>query len=713
MSTPVADLAVEQGNSGASSLPSNQKRSRDYGEELKGLPTSEDEAGDSASHPSWKKQKVDHIDRADHSDMDDGEIVEPSPAPDSGAAPETKEPVGDAAVHDFSEDGEVGSSAAEPEEASVPAEPFFIDRVGSKPATRPGWNDGVSLGTRVSFGGSGTRLFPANSPAAAPAGRDNVDGRENGGGGGDDNAEDGGKNEQGEKTRKRTKSINTTFTTGDASPVWKFPIGPAVSVQQVDDASNPAYWVDKLRSWAVALLNANKQISPDRLKPDVIRTGVLQQYSGRPNLFHGRKTKKNEFVSVAKKVLITINLQALVADVRRIHAEAANASWEKTNIASERSSPEIVEDTASPPVSDRQDDDGDDDELQQQRKYFPGAEDPSRYCLSCCGIGHKARECPLRRCKFCESLDHVSFGCPTKRRCSNCGKVGHTAGICDEDVGVAGGEPDPCAFCDGDHIEEKCSEIWKTFVPTPETHTKVNDIPAFCCKCGAKGHYDLECPLLGRGKVRGKTTWSEANRLLYVDADSPNTAIGWVDVEPPSSPNEEFHIRAMARRPTHTHFVSSDESEGEDLVHAPIQRPGPRGEIRIATNISSAPIGQGFARSGAKGTSRKKGDFAPPPPPLPQPGQNSRSSSWKPPLPPGPPPSLPNNVFQGSLPSAALASLPARPQTGGSGSQQSRGGGRGFYRGSSHGKGGPYNNRGGRGGGGRGNGRGRGRGRGN
>ncbi|XXH03445.1 hypothetical protein Hte_009847 [Hypoxylon texense] len=718
--TEATDPTVDQGNSGTVGQLSGQKRPRDYGEELKGLTASDDEDGKNESVPALKKQKTDRVDGADDSGLDDGEIVESSPAPDNGPGRVTEESVHEVAMQDFSEDGEVGSSAAEPEDTNAPNEPFFIDKNGGKPTPRSGWNEGVSLGTRTSFGKGGSRLFGAKPPAAAPPQGDHKDGGE-----GEDDEE--GEEDDAEYEVKKEESTKTppgsqikdkkskTFTAGNI--LWKYPSGPEISVKKEEDASNPAFWVEKLRAWTVALFRVNKGIA-GRLTPEVIRTGFLLQYSGQPNLFNGRRSQKKEFVAVAKKVVISVSLQGLIADVRGNPTRDAKVAEDNTVnnmvIPSESRSQESVDEASALPATS----DGDEEELQQQRKYFPGVEDPSRYCLSCSGIGHKSRECPQLRCKFCEGQGHTSFGCPTKQRCSKCRQLGHNAGGCQEKLALAIEEQGGCALCGAEHAEEQCTEIWRSFVLSAETHQKVKDIPAFCYTCGAQGHYGQECGLPDRGgKVTGKTTWSQLNRLLYVDPTSSNVAIGWANVDLSPSAHGEFHIRGRAKRPNHTHFISSDESEGEDLVHAPIQRPGPRGEIRIASNIGSAPVGQDPTRSGAKNKNRKPrgdGELAPPPPPPQshsQRGRGGRGSSWQPPLPSGPPPSMPNNVFQGSLSSAALASLPPRPQTFDH-SSSSRGGSRGgSNRGFSNNRGG-QNNRGGRGGS-RGNGRGRGRGRGN
>lgn len=724
--TEASAFDAGQGESGTPSSLLSQKRPRDYGERLKGLSLSQSEdegAHNSASFPSSKKQKV-HADTGDDSGLDDGEIVESSPAPGpQQVIPVSQESLSDVKMHEPSEDGEVGSASAEPEgrihsTPSEPTEPFFIDKLGSKPVPHSGWNQGVSRGTRTSFGKAPTQLFPASmSGGTEPTVSSTTSPRDHEDGSGDENKEDNNDECTDKKKTKKPKTPTGLFVVrgkkGEPSITWKLPLDPRLVVKTKNCPLTPAFWAERLKLWVDAVLQVNPDMAND-LTPRVIEEGYAVHLSRKePRLLEGVKKRKASARAAAERAMASADLPALVAAAREpLKAKGAQAekpgakepevkepAVEEPELEKpEDEEPEVEEPKAMEKDTEEEmrgditmDDDSEADtrvfptgeeELRLQKRYFPGAEDPSQHCLNCGAIGHHAYECPLLTCKFCGSKKHIYLGCPTKKRCQKCYRIGHKDVDCKEKLKLAPEERDPCAFCGAEHTEDKCSELWRTYKPSPETTRKVKHIPAFCYTCGAEGHYGPECALPDRGgKVTGFTSWSQANRDQYVDPNSPNEAIAWAGVDRTESRNGEFHIRGRAHRQVHTHFVSSDDSE-EDLVHAPINRPGPRNNnIRIASNISHP----------------------------------------QPPLPPGPPPP---NGSQGPFSSAPPASLPPRPQTinyGGTNqshnqNQQSRGGNQGANRGGLRGRGG-QNHRGGRGGrgGGRGRGgpgRGRGRGRG-
>ncbi|KAF3058699.1 Protein AIR2 [Daldinia childiae] len=629
-----------QGGIDTPSSLSSQKRSRDYAEQLKGLSPSDDEDHQKdTSLPALKKQKTGNSDSGDDSDLDDGEIVESSPNPSPAHAQPITEP---------SEDGEIDSPMAKPQESDESDQTFFIDKTGSKPVQHSGWNQGLSLGARTSFGKPAAHLFPPNSAA-----------RED-----DDDERD-------RDYRPPTESPE------DQSPVGFIVDGytwylPHLNFRAKKHSAHTAdFFNDRIQTWILAFLERNAK-GVDRVSTKVVREGFTNHLNlKRANLFKGAKKYADAATSAAQEAIDDASLGEL--------ATSANEPSQ--------------EDTT--PVTDKREEVlGDEDELRQQRRYFPWAEDPAQHCLSCSGIGHHAHECPQRNCKFCGSQEHALFGCPTKQRCSKCRQLGHSSASCEEKLALASDEQGGCAICGAGHAEEWCSEIWRSFAPTTDSHPKVKDVPAFCYTCGGEGHYGPECGLPDRGdKVTGKTTWSQANRLLYIDQNSQNTAIAWVGVDR----KEDFHILGRARKQIHTHFISSDESE-EELVHAPIRKSETRSQIRIASNIGS--LGQSSNRTRSRRNNdqsyrrQNEREFSPPPPP--SYSQGNGNSSWQPPLPPGPPPPSQRNGYQGSLPSAPT-SLPPRPPA--FNQSPSRGG--------SGGRGGHFN-RGGRGGRGRGRGRGRG-----
>lgn len=225
-------------------------------------------------------------------------------------------------------------------------------------------------------------------------------------------------------------------------------------------------------------------------------------------------------------------------------------------------------------------------------------------------------------------------------------------------------------------MEVECTERWRSFDPKNTCILKVKDIPAFCYLCGSVGHYGTECGIPSRISSTAETkTWTQANREQYVDPESPNVAVAWIGVDLnglAKSAQPDFHIRGRAVRPTHVHFVSSDDSD-EEFIHAPLQRAPQRGEIRMARNlgVTAQPTGQQReARGDAGHRSSNMREFPPPPPPpnhlsnVPLYPQPNGAPSWQPPLPPGPPPPpMTSNDFQPSgLPQAPPGSLPQRPE---------------------------------------------------
>ncbi|KAI1805189.1 hypothetical protein F4811DRAFT_236811 [Daldinia bambusicola] len=673
------------------SLP-NQKRPLDYGEQLKGLSPSDDEDHpNDASFPASKKQKRDNSDSGHDSDLDDGEIVESSPnspahvnsVAEAVAAPfKTSAP--DNVTHEPSEDGEIGSPMAKPQESNELNQPFFIDKTGSKPVQHSGWNHGLSLGARTSFGKPAAQLFPPSSQR----GQD---------GGGGEREEEEGDDDDEEKDRDYVppaESIDNeprlTFTIDEST--WYLP--HITFRAKKHSVHTTAFCNDRIQTWINAFLEANEK-TIDQVSVEVIREGLSNHINrkGGHKLFKGTKKHADAATSSAQKAMDDPGLEGLVEKkIRQFRTRKAKPATGK-NSKESKVAPANKPSQDAVPVTDKQEEQvlNEEDELRQQRKYFPWAEDPAQYCLSCSGIGHRAHECPQRNCKFCGSQEHSLFGCPTKQRCSKCRQLGHSSASCGEKLALTLDEQGGCAICGAEHAEEACSEIWRSFAPIASINNKVKDVPSFCYTCGAAGHYGPECGLPDRGdKVTGKTTWSQANRLLYMDQKSENIAIAWVGVEQ----KEDFHILGRAKRQTHTHFVSSEESEDE-FVHAPVRKPELRGQIRIATNIGS--LGESGnndrPRVDERYRRRQNIDFHPPPP---SPYGQGRGNSWQPPLPPGPPPPSQRNGYQGSLPYAPT-SLPPRPPAYNQSPSKGGSGGRGGHFG-----------RGGRGGRGRGRGRGRG-----
>ncbi|KAI2470897.1 hypothetical protein F4781DRAFT_388705 [Annulohypoxylon bovei var. microspora] len=752
-----------QGEIGTPSSLTGQKRPRDYGEQLKGLSQSDDEGvQNEKSSPALKKQKTDYSDGDNGSDLDDGEIVESSPASNPrpsipqnaqsttqlvaaslGELEAMTNPTGtqDASVNTFepSEDGEIDSNVADDLD-----KPFFIDTTGTGSGSgsgsmqHSGWNQGVSVGARTSFGKSTSQLFPGNASRAhttlsssLPRGHDEKD---------EDDDEDDYKDHDYQpppsptidwfKDVKQEPKPYLTFSAGNVT--WNLR-RQTFRVKKRHASDGKTFWGRRLESWVLALAEANENMA-DRITVEVVKTGFNDHLNnkGIEGLLTGSKHHVNKLRPIAQETLEAADLDALILKAQKslqkkqAQSSEGKATGKKSTSAdgsirkgagreSSLKQGDLQTDTASiqktfPLISNggvRGKALSADEELRLQRRYFPFADDPSRFCLSCSGVGHKSSECPLLQCKFCGSREHTMYACPTRRRCSKCRQLGHSSETCNEKLALASEEQDGCAFCGADHSDEQCTEIWRSFDLVTGIQKKVKDIPAFCYTCGGSGHYGPECGLPDRGgKVTGTTSWSQENRSRNVDPNSENVALGWIDVDTAPSRSSSFHILGRARKRVHTHFVSSDDSE-EDLVHAPIQRPGRRGDIRISSNIGS--IGQGGNRGrGARHSNdqsrrrQNEREFSLPPPPPSRRAQGN-GDSWQPPLPPGPPPQRGRNGFERPL-APPPGSLPPRPQTFDSGS------GRGSSnRGGQNGRGGRGGFRGGSRGGGRGRSRGRGK----
>ncbi|RYO88004.1 hypothetical protein DL766_004979 [Monosporascus sp. MC13-8B] len=686
--------ASAPGQAAAPASPSGQKRPRDYGGELKGL-TSDEDNQDPSSPPASKKKKTRHSDGDSGSEsLDDGEIVELSSPRPGGAGHDVEMRV----AQSYPKSGTISNSFAETE-ASVTQR--------STQQSSSGFNRGVSLGSRTSFGKgvvepfSTTRPMDTNAPNGSASDRSSPPSSSR--------EEDAG---QGQQTVKQSEAPATdpaeqaepnpdnslvSFNCGKS--IWQIPRLEVLDIPLSPSAQSVPFWREQLLTWIVAVLQTNEDRPWDQLNYKTLRVGLDKYVSKDAGFLQGAK----KHTAAVRKALsdATSNKKALSSMIQRARkmaqkgelpaGDGSSATQEDQHIGSDLSA---------------------DEERQLQQKYFPNADDPSQHCISCSGTRHRAKSCPQLICRFCDSPSHTSLNCPAKQRCAKCRQLGHGEETCTEKLALAADEQDPCAFCGADHLENECSEVWRSYDPANAAIKKVKAIPGFCYTCGAEGHYGPECALPGRGaNVTGRTSWSRANRDLYVDPQSDLVAIGWVGVDMSTSHNGtlNFHIRGRATRTTHNHFVSSEESDNE-FIQEPVKKPQARGQIRIASNVANTSRNGERERRGKNGQNHRRHnepEFEPPPP-LPQDLQaplrySGSSSAWQPPLPQGPLPPMPTHGLQGStrsLPTAPPGSLPPHPgsfkQGNGRGrpprSQNGRGGrgfrgARGGRRGSGRGRG--------------------------
>lgn len=618
------------------------KRAYDYGEELKGVGASGDETSREPTPPPKRLRRASNSDGSsskggDSEDLDDGEIVE-SPLPPRGTLPVDAAPSYEASeapnapMSISSEDSETIVSpeanqeldkTRETDDENDPGKTQEHENTRSASddhpnASLPGWNHGIQLGTRTGFGAKPAASFFANPT------------------------------QQTEKEKKRVRSRDREPSFEASNVTWNFPLDAPDISAPANISEEDSYWTALLKEFVVCLVRVNGDMA-DRLTYKVVRAAWSAYFTRKMDFLKG--TKKHAIATrlVAQNFMASLEknkIDALVLGARQkqpVDQPGDNVGLD-VGLADSR-----------PPSRE--------DELHLQEKYVPNTDDPSRYCLSCGGTGHATQPCPELDCRFCDGKNHASFGCPTRRRCKKCRQIGHTIDACQEKLGLAPDELDGCAFCSADHEDEDCPEIWRScFKPSESNTRKVKAIPAFCYACGAEGHYGPECSLSDKGgQSANNTTWSKANRDLYVDPESEDIAIAWIGVDTSRITKGEFHIpgRATRGRGAHTHFVSSDESEDDDLIHAPIKKPQARREIRIASNIGNT-----------NGSLR---------------GRGGGHQSWQPPLPPGPPPPLTGNGPRQSFQTGPSTTLPQRPQSyahgrgvgRGRASHRSRGRGRG------------------------------------
>ncbi|KAH7326140.1 hypothetical protein B0I35DRAFT_405429 [Stachybotrys elegans] len=445
----------------------------------------------------------------------------------------------------------------------------------------------------------------------------------------------------------------------------------------------------KLKSWVEVFYMNNA--AQGQLSLGVVEDAYnhyIHQHSGLPK--PRKKTVKKAFKVMSEKGELATLLQALQSAATpasaQISAEppAASAAQPVSQGPGQTSKTHIngkMNDSKLDPS----------EMLEQQRKYFPSAQDPSEMCLLCGRKGHAVSECSHTACKFCGDKEHWHFACPTRSRCSKCRQLGHAATTCAEKLALTKEEGLACAFCASpDHLENDCTEIWRSFHPDEETINQVKLLRPGCAECGSSQHYSTDCEQ--KQPCARNPTWSMRNLERYLDQGCQQVAIE--EAAAPATGADAargsgLKIRGHASRTNNVHYSESD-SEVEFLGAKPLKQrtqSAQIGQIRVASNL-----------------------------------QIPKVNGAQPPLPPGPPPSLPPPPRAGQ--NQRPASLPAKPPTAprdyrnvppppaqGFGSQSWRGDqGGASQQGRGNGKArGGFGQRGGRGGRGRGRGRGRGK----
>ncbi|KAG8418003.1 hypothetical protein J3458_005449 [Metarhizium acridum] len=350
------------------------------------------------------------------------------------------------------------------------------------------------------------------------------------------------------------------------------------------------------------------------------------------------------------------------------------------------------------------------EELEQQRRYFPSAADPTKMCLLCGLEGHRAVHCSRSKCRFCDSYDHWDFCCPSiQERCDKCRQLGHKAAACVEKLAMTADEGLACLYCkSSEHLEDSCTDIWRSFRPEEQTIHTVVYLPSSCAVCGGKDHLSGDCR--HRRGVCSNPTWSLQNRSLYMDYSCD--ALSIEDAANPEGNRQplrapETKIRGHAARTANVHYSESDDSDIEFLGGKPLKAPKEGvGQIRMSSNIQLPHSMGSYAVNSFQPLAGQPP--LPPGPPPSGPLTGGQSSRYPPPpgargyhsQPPAPPPSLPTKPPPSTRGYRSVPPPPLPPPTN---ANRSRGG---------HGNQGGRGGRGGGGGGGGRGGRGRGRGRG-
>ncbi|WXC57612.1 hypothetical protein SNK03_003518 [Fusarium graminearum] len=369
-----------------------------------------------------------------------------------------------------------------------------------------------------------------------------------------------------------------------------------------------------------------------------------------------------------------------LSTTERKEADAKEANGDSASKVSNHQSLPIIETHRRVPTGN--------DALEQQRRYFPSASDPAQMCLLCGLNTHLAPSCPTLVCS-CGSLDHSIVCCPEKERCRKCRQVGHQASGCTEKLALTKEEGLACVFCNStDHLEEQCTEVWRSFHPDVSVVRKVAFIPASCSMCGSDGHFSSDCK--PQRNNMSNPTWSVKNRDQYVDPGCGMATIEEATGGKPagrSAVAPELRIRGHAARTTNVHYSESDDSEVEFLGNKRVQKPAV-GQIRMASNIQMPNTQNGRPRRNP----RQNGPAQPPLPPGPPPpgppsmrGLGSFSSLPRKPPPRDfrnvPPPSPPRGPQGQGRPYGNNAPPSFKPRGGGRGGRGGRGGGRGRGRG--------------------------------
>lgn len=181
-------------------------------------------------------------------------------------------------------------------------------------------------------------------------------------------------------------------------------------------------------------------------------------------------------------------------------------------------------------------------------------------CPICSKQGHMTGSCPSRVCAHCDAVDdHFSTACPSQQRCTKCREKGHGAESCPSKLIRSSVDGFECDICAGDHLEQHCSWIWRTFDPAKMPVVKKLDSLHMvgCYWCGASSHWGDDCPDPYRKKA---TTTSNVFSAAFANLFT-NTPLSAPPPLPPA-PSNGFSIKGRARPLSAT--LSDDEEDPDD-----------------------------------------------------------------------------------------------------------------------------------------------------
>ncbi|TGJ88688.1 hypothetical protein E0Z10_g71 [Xylaria hypoxylon] len=309
------------------SSPAPQKRVRGYGEELKGLSPSGDESSPRGqSILTFKRQKLVYNTRADGSDsesLDDGEIVE-SPSHSHVARLVSTEPSSQAhtgpqsldTTRVLSENDEITTSPGAEEgfsqtrefnEERDPGETRAHENRSSAighhtPSSVPGWNRGIQLGTRTTFGAKPTSSSPQTQLAAVQPMNER-------------------KEEQTKMEKKRVRPREPVSSFEASNSTWNFPLNAPEVVAPENISEDDDFWATLLKNWIIHLVRENGETA-DRLTYKVVRSGWSLYFTKRMGFLQGTKKHITATRVVAQNFMTSLDkdiIETMISDARQKH----------------------------------------------------------------------------------------------------------------------------------------------------------------------------------------------------------------------------------------------------------------------------------------------------------------------------------------------------------------------------------------------------------